>query len=160
MIRRNLQERLAKFERWCGCALCRCANAEVEMKEKKDRVDDALVRNACRYRGRYHSGWRCWHISALIEGFGRLWKGANADETTGINIVKRAIEEPLRQIVENAGWRRFGGCRESTPGLKATSVTMPVRTNTRDMKARRYRRPGQGRLVWLWRMPLLLPACS
>ena len=80
----KLQERLAKLSG--GVAVLYVgAPSEVEMKEKKDRVDDAL----CATRAA---------IKAL-EGL----EGANADETTGINIVKRAIEEPLRQIVENAG---------------------------------------------------------
>lgn len=96
----KLQERLAKLAG--GVAVLYVgANSEVEMKEKKDRVDDAL----CATRAAAEEG--------VVVGGGTTYiraqkvladlKGENADEQTGINIVCRAIEEPLRQIVTNAG---------------------------------------------------------
>lgn len=96
----KLQERLAKLSG--GVAVLYVgANSEVEMKEKKDRVDDAL----CATRAAIEEG--------VVVGGGTTYiraqkvladiKGENADEQTGINIVCRAIEEPLRQIVANAG---------------------------------------------------------
>ena len=96
----KLQERLAKLAG--GVAVLYVgANSEVEMKEKKDRVDDAL----CATRAAAEEG--------VVVGGGTTYiraqkvladlKGENADEQTGINIVCRAIEEPLRQIVANAG---------------------------------------------------------
>ena len=96
----KLQERLAKLAG--GVAVLYVgANSEVEMKEKKDRVDDAL----CATRAAAEEG--------VVVGGGTTYiraqkvladlKGENADEQTGINIVSRAIEEPLRQIVANAG---------------------------------------------------------
>ena len=71
------------------------------MKEKKDRVDDALCATRAAIEEGIIPGGGVAYIRAIsaLEGL----EGANADETTGINIVKRAIEEPLRQIVENAG---------------------------------------------------------
>ena len=96
----KLQDRLAKLAG--GVAVLYVgANSEVEMKEKKDRVDDAL----CATRAAAEEG--------VVVGGGTTYiraqkvladlKGENADEQTGINIVCRAIEEPLRQIVANAG---------------------------------------------------------
>ena len=96
----KLQERLAKLAG--GVAVLYVgANSEVEMKEKKDRVDDAL----CATRAAAEEG--------VVVGGGTTYiraqkvladlKGENVDEQTGINIVCRAIEEPLRQIVANAG---------------------------------------------------------
>ncbi|MDD7303380.1 MAG: chaperonin GroEL [Bacteroidaceae bacterium] len=96
----KLQERLAKLAG--GVAVLYVgAPSEVEMKEKKDRVDDAL----CATRAAIEEG--------IIPGGGVAYiraqkaldalTGENADENTGIQIVRRAIEEPLRQIVENAG---------------------------------------------------------
>ena len=96
----KLQERLAKLAG--GVAVLYVgAPSEVEMKEKKDRVDDAL----CATRAAIEEG--------IIPGGGVAYiraqkaletlKGENADEQTGIQIIRRAIEEPLRQIVENAG---------------------------------------------------------
>ncbi len=98
--REKLQERLAKLAG--GVAVLYVgAPSEVEMKEKKDRVDDAL----CATRAAIEEG--------IIPGGGVAYiraqkaldslTGVNADENTGIQIVRRAIEEPLRQIVENAG---------------------------------------------------------
>ncbi len=96
----KLQERLAKLAG--GVAVLYVgANSEVEMKEKKDRVDDALrATNAAIEEGVVVGGGTTY-IRAQ-EKLADL-KGINADEQTGINIVCRAIEEPLRQIVANAG---------------------------------------------------------
>ena len=77
------------------------ANSEVEMKEKKDRVDDALCATRAAMEEGVVVGGGTTYIRAQQE-LANL-KGANADEQTGINIVCRAIEEPLRQIVYNAG---------------------------------------------------------
>ena len=98
--REKLQKRLAKLAG--GVAVLHIgAPSEVEMKEKKDRVDDAL------------SATRAAIAEGIVPGGGVAYircvkllddvKGANDDETTGIQIVRRAIEEPLRQIVANAG---------------------------------------------------------
>lgn len=98
--REKLQERLAKLAG--GVAVLHIgAPSEVEMKEKKDRVDDAL------------SATRAAIAEGIVPGGGVAYircvaslenlKGDNDDETTGIQIIKRAIEEPLRQIVTNAG---------------------------------------------------------
>ena len=96
----KLQERLAKLAG--GVAVLYVgANSEVEMKEKKDRVDDAL----CATRAAMEEGVVVGGGTTYIRAQKTLenLKGDNADEQTGINIVRRAIEEPLRQIVKNAG---------------------------------------------------------
>ncbi len=96
----KLQERLAKLAG--GVAVLYIgANSEVEMKEKKDRVDDAL----CATRAAIEEGVVAGGGTTYIRSLSALdnIKGDNADEQTGINIVKRAIEEPLRQICFNAG---------------------------------------------------------
>ncbi|MDD6378762.1 MAG: chaperonin GroEL [Prevotella sp.] len=96
----KLKERLAKLAG--GVAVLYVgANSEVEMKEKKDRVDDAL----CATRAATEEGVVVGGGTTYIRAQKELedLKGANADEQTGINIVRRAIEEPLRQIVYNAG---------------------------------------------------------
>ena len=96
----KLQERLAKLSG--GVAVLYVgANSEVEMKEKKDRVDDAL----CATRAAIEEGVVVGGGTTYIRAQKELadLKGDNADEQTGINIVCRAIEEPLRQIVANAG---------------------------------------------------------
>ncbi len=96
----KLQERLAKLAG--GVAVLHIgAPSEVEMKEKKDRVDDALSATRAAIAEGIVPGGGVAYIRAIakLEGL----KGANDDETTGILIVKRAIEEPLRQIVFNAG---------------------------------------------------------
>ena len=96
----KLQERLAKLSGGVAVLYVGAAS-EVEMKEKKDRVDDALcATRAAIEEGIVPGGGVAFSRSLeSLEGL----EGDNADETTGINIVKRAIEEPLRQIVENAG---------------------------------------------------------
>ena len=96
----KLQERLAKMAG--GVAVLYVgANSEVEMKEKKDRVDDAL----CATRAAMEEGVVVGGGTTYIRAQEALkdLKGENADEQTGINIVCRAIEEPLRQIIANAG---------------------------------------------------------
>jgi len=98
--REKLQERLAKLAG--GVAVLHIgAPSEVEMKEKKDRVDDALSATRAAIAEGIVPGGGVAYIRcvATLEGL----KGANDDESTGIAIVKRAIEEPLRQIVANAG---------------------------------------------------------
>ena len=98
--REKLQERLAKLAG--GVAVLHIgAPSEVEMKEKKDRVDDALSATRAAIAEGIVPGGGVAYIRcvAQLEGL----KGDNDDETTGIMIVKRAIEEPLRQIVANAG---------------------------------------------------------
>ena len=96
----KLQERLAKLSG--GVAVLYVgANSEVEMKEKKDRVDDAL----CATRAAMEEGVVVGGGTTYIRAQEALkdLKGENADEQTGINIVCRAIEEPLSQIIANAG---------------------------------------------------------
>ena len=98
--REKLQERLAKLAG--GVAVLYVgAPSEVEMKEKKDRVEDALsATRAAVEEGTVPGGGVAYIRAAeVLEGL----KGENEDETTGIEIIKRAIEEPLRQIVQNAG---------------------------------------------------------
>ena len=96
----KLKERLAKLAG--GVAVLYVgANSEVEMKEKKDRVDDALCATRAATEEGVVVGGGTTYIRAQ-EALADL-KGDNADEQTGINIVCRAIEEPLRQIVHNAG---------------------------------------------------------
>ena len=96
----KLQERLAKMAG--GVAVLYVgANSEVEMKEKKDRVDDALCATRAAIEEGVVVGGGTTYIRAL-EALKNV-KGDNADEQTGVNIVERAIEEPLRQIVRNAG---------------------------------------------------------
>ena len=98
--REKLQERLAKLSGGVA-VLYVCAASEVEMKEKKDRVDDALRATRAAIEEGIIPGGGVAYIRAIdsLEGL----TGDNADETTGIGIIKRAIEEPLREIVANAG---------------------------------------------------------
>ena len=98
--REKLQERLAKLAGGVAVLYVGAAS-EVEMKEKKDRVDDALCATRAAIEEGIVPGGGVAYIRAIdvLEGY----KGDNADETTGIEIIKRAIEEPLRQIVANAG---------------------------------------------------------
>src|SRR6201991_104332 len=96
----KLQERLAKLAGGVAVLYVGAAT-EVEMKEKKDRVDDALHATRAAVEEGIVPGGGVAYIRA-VESLEKL-KGANEDETTGIQIVKRAIEEPLRQIVINSG---------------------------------------------------------
>jgi len=96
----KLQERLAKLAGGVAVLYVGAAS-EVEMKEKKDRFDDALSATRAAVEEGIIPGGGIAYIRA-VESLAKL-KGENADENTGINIIKRALEEPLRQIVENAG---------------------------------------------------------
>jgi chaperonin GroEL len=96
----KLQERLAKLSGGVAVLYIGAAS-EVEMKEKKDRVDDALHATRAAVEEGIVAGGGVAFIRA-IEALANL-KGDNEDENTGIQIVKRAVEEPLRQICENAG---------------------------------------------------------
>ena len=98
--REKLQERLAKLAGGVAVLYVGAAT-EVEMKEKKDRVDDALAATRAAVEEGIVPGGGVAYIRAS-EALAGL-KGDNDDQTTGIQIVKRAIEEPLRQIVANAG---------------------------------------------------------
>ena len=96
----KLQERLGKLAGGVAVLYVGAAS-EVEMKEKKDRVDDALCATRAAIEEGIVPGGGVAYIRAIdsLEGL----EAANADEKTGVAIVKRAIEEPLRQIVANAG---------------------------------------------------------
>lgn len=96
----KLQERLAKLAGGVAVLYVGAAS-EIEMKEKKDRIDDALsATRAALEEGIVPGGGVAYiRASKVLEGM----KGENEDETTGIEIIKRAIEEPLRQIAANAG---------------------------------------------------------
>ena len=98
--REKLQDRLANLSGGVAVLYVGAAS-EVEMKEKKDRVDDALRATRAAIEEGIIPGGGVAYIRAIdvLEGM----KGDNADETTGVEIIKRAIEEPLRQIVANAG---------------------------------------------------------
>ncbi len=98
--REKLQERLAKLAGGVAVIYVGAAS-EVEMKEKKDRVEDALNATRAAIEEGIIPGGGVGFIRA-IKAIEKL-KGDNDDETTGIAIIKRALEEPLRQIVENAG---------------------------------------------------------
>jgi chaperonin GroEL len=98
--REKLQERLAKLAGGVAVLYVGAAT-EVEMKEKKDRVDDALHATRAAVEEGIIPGGGVAYIRAIeaLDGV----KGENDDETFGFNIVKRSLEEPLRQIVANAG---------------------------------------------------------
>ncbi|NQW41982.1 MAG: chaperonin GroEL [Bacteroidetes bacterium] len=98
--REKLQERLAKLAGGVAVLYIGAAS-EVEMKEKKDRVDDALHATRAAVEEGIVPGGGIAYIRA-IESLEKL-KGENEDENTGIQIIKRALEEPLRQIIANAG---------------------------------------------------------
>jgi chaperonin GroEL len=98
--REKLQERLAKLAGGVAVIYVGAAS-EVEMKEKKDRFDDALSATRAAVEEGIIPGGGVAYIRAVVE-LDKL-KGDNEDETTGIAIIRRAVEEPLRLIVENAG---------------------------------------------------------
>lgn len=98
--REKLQERLAKLAGGVAVLYVGAAS-EVEMKEKKDRIDDALHATRAAVEEGIVPGGGVAYVRSL-DSLENL-KGDNSDEDTGINIVRRAIEEPLRQIVANAG---------------------------------------------------------
>ncbi len=111
--REKLQERLAKLAG--GVAVLHIgAPSEVEMKEKKDRVDDALSATRAAIAEGIVPGGGVAYIRCLerLEGL----KGTNDDEQTGIDIVRRAIEEPLRQIAANAGVEGAGVVQKVSEG--------------------------------------------
>ena len=125
----KLQERLAKLSGGVA-VLFIGAPTEMEMKEKKDRVDDALAAT----RAAVEEGIVPGGGVALIRASSSLDKiiGLNEDETTGIAIVRRAVEEPLRQIIANAGgegshcvlWRDVS--RHDLPRLHARGARIPL----------------------------------
>jgi len=96
----KLQERLAKLSGGVAVLYIGAAS-EVEMKEKKDRVDDALAATRAAVEEGIVAGGGVAFVRS-IESIAKL-EGNNPDENTGINIIRRALEEPLRQIVANAG---------------------------------------------------------
>jgi len=98
--REKLQERLAKLSGGVAVLYVGAAT-EVEMKEKKDRVDDALHATRAAVEEGIVPGGGVAYIRA-IESMEKL-KGANEDELTGIQIIRRALEEPIRQIASNCG---------------------------------------------------------
>ena len=138
----KLQERLAKLAG--GVAVIRVGGStEVEVKEKKDRVDDAMhATKAAVEEGIVPGGG-----VALLRAKAAIGKlsGENADVQAGINIVLRALESPARQIVENAGRRRFGRRRQD-PRKQVANVRLrrPDRAICRYAQ-RRHRRSGEGR---------------
>jgi chaperonin GroEL len=117
----KLQERLAKLAGGVAVLYIGAAT-EVEMKEKKDRVDDALHATRAAVEEGIVPGGGVAYIRAqkVLEKM----EGINADETTGIAIVRRAIEEPLRQIVANAG-------------LEGSIVVQKVRDGKADLRLQR-----------------------
>ena len=125
----KLQERLAKLSGGVAVLYIGAAT-EMEMKEKKDRVDDALHATRAAVEEGIVPGGGVAYIRA-IEGLDKLKGAANEDETTGIQIVKRAIEEPLRQIVHQLRYRRFYRCAESERRQRLTLVSMPARKFTK-----------------------------
>ena len=135
----KLQERLAKLSGGV-CVLEVGAASETEQKEKKDRCDDAL----CATRAAVEEGIVTGGGVAYIRAQKALeeMKGDNADETTGINIIRRAIEEPLRQICRNAGiegavivnkvregegYYRYNAKTEEFGDLRAAGVVDPAK---------------------------------
>jgi len=96
----KLQERLAKLAGGVAVLYVGAAS-EIEMKEKKDRVEDALNATRAAVEEGIIPGGGVAYIRAIkaLDGL----KGSNEDQTTGVQIIRRALEEPLRQIVENAG---------------------------------------------------------
>jgi chaperonin GroEL len=98
--REKLQERLAKLAGGVAVIYIGAAT-EIEMKEKKDRVDDALHATRAAVEEGIIAGGGVAYIRATSELLNM--KGNNEDETTGISIIRKAIEEPLRQIINNCG---------------------------------------------------------
>jgi len=153
--REKLQERLAKLAG--GVAVLYVgAPSEVEMKEKKDRVDDALHATRAAIEEGIIPGGGVAYIRA-IEALENL-KGENEDEETGIEIVKRAIEEPLRQIAFNAG-KEGAVIVNKVKKAKAILGTMLATKNLKISLKQEYsilpKLP-----VLLWKMQPLWPVCS
>ena len=138
----KLAERLAKVGRPVRRVLYVGAASEVEMKEKKDRVDDALAATRARI---VQEGIIPGGGVAYIRAVAALEKleGDNEDETTGIQIVKRAIEEPLRQMVANAGGEGSVVVANVKAGKDAVRLQCPCR-QVRGYVQSRYHRPDQG----------------
>ena len=135
----KLQERLAKLSGGV-CVLEVGASSETEQKEKKDRCDDALCATRAAIEEGIVTGGGVAYIraQAALEGL----QGDNADETTGVNIIRRAIEEPLRQICHNAGLEGavvvnnvregkgnygFNAKKEVYEDLRAAGVVVPAK---------------------------------
>ena len=127
----KLQERLAKLAGGVAVLYVGAAS-EIEMKEKKDRIDDALSATRAAIEEGIVPGGGVAYIRA-IESLEKL-KGENDDETTGIEIIKRAIEEPLRQIAANAGVYR--GYRKdfypANAGVEGAVVVNKVKEGKKD----------------------------
>ncbi len=128
----KLQERLAKLSGGVAVLYVGAAT-EVEMKEKKDRVDDALHATRAAVEEGIVPGGGVAYIRA-IESLNKL-KGENEDETTGIQIVKRAVEEPLRQIVINSGIEGSVSLFKKLKKEKAILVSMPVQKFMKNLLA-------------------------
>ncbi len=136
----KLQERLAKLAGGVAVLYVGAAT-EVEMKEKKDRVEDALAATrAAVEEGIVRAA--AWAYLRATEVLANM-KGANEDETTGIQIVKRAIEEPLRQIVENAGGEGSVVVNKVKEGKGSLRLQRPRRQIRRHVRGR-YHRPDEG----------------
>ena len=126
------------------------------MKEKKDRVDDALAATRAAVEEGIVPGGGVAYIRA-VEALETL-KGDNEDQTTGIQIVKRAIEEPLRQIVTNAGGEGsvvVNKVKEGKGAFGYTPATTVMRTCSKRVSSTRPRFR-----VWRWRMRLRSLRCS
>ena len=138
--REKLQERLAKLAGGVAVLYVGAAT-EVEMKEKKDRVDDALHATRAAVEEGIVPGGGVAYIRA-INGLDKL-AGANEDETTGVAIVKRALEEPLRQIVANAGMEGSIIVQKVREGKDDLRLQRPLR-QVREPLLGRCHRPDQG----------------
>ena len=136
----KLAERLAKLAGGVAVLYVGAAS-EVEMKEKKDRVDDALAATRAAVEEGIIPGGGVAYIRA-VEALEKL-KGENEDETTGIQIVKRAIEEPLRQIVSNAGGEGSVVVANVKNGKGAYGYNA-ARGQVRGYVQGRYHRPDEG----------------
>ncbi|WP_444542984.1 chaperonin GroEL [Marinilabilia salmonicolor] len=123
----KLQERLAKLAGGVAVLYVGAAS-EVEMKEKKDRVDDALSATRAAVEEGIVPGGGVAYIRAIADL--EDLKGENEDQTTGVEIVKRAIEEPLRQIVANAGKEGAVIVQKVKEGKDAYAIT-PASTSIR-----------------------------
>ena len=156
----KLQERLAKLSGGVAVLYVGAAS-EVEMKEKKDRVDDALCATRAAIEEGIVPGGGVAYIRAIekLEGV----KGDNDDEQTGIEIIKRAIEEPLRQIVANAGKEGavivqkvregkgdfgYNARTDKFENMHAAGVVDPAKVEERGETRNAYGRSRHGRHGW------------
>ena len=151
----KLHERLAKLAGGVAVLYVGAAT-EVEMKEKKDRVDDALAATRAAVEEGIVPGGGVAYIraTASLEGM----KGANDDQTTGIQIVRRAIEEPLRQTSPTPA-ARVRSWSTRCARARMLSVTTPATTSTRTCSRPVSSTPPRCR-AWLWRTPRLSRRCS